>query len=56
MTTAEAYGGFQVRDWIQATAGTYTTAAAILATLTHYSGPEIKPMPPQPSDPLKSDS
>ena len=39
MATAMAYGSSWARDWIWATAGTYTAAAASLDPLTHCAGP-----------------
>ena len=43
MAAPAAYGSSQARDWIWATAMTYTTAAAMLDLLTHCAGPEIEP-------------
>ena len=42
----KAYGSSQARDGIQATAATYTTAAATPDPLTHCTGQGIKPAPP----------
>lgn len=44
------------RAWLQATATSYTTAAAMPNPLTHCAGLRIEPMPPQPPALLQADS
>ena len=56
MATLVAFGSSQARDWIQATAATYATAAATPDPLTHYTRPGIEPAPPQPLESLQLDS
>ena len=52
----EAYGSSQARDWIQATAATYTPAVAMWDPLTHCAGLGIKPTPSQWPEPWQLDS
>ena len=47
MTAPMAYGSSQVKDWIWATALTYTTAMAIPDPLTRCAGQGIEPVPLQ---------
>ena len=56
MVAHMAYGGSQARDWIWATAVTYTETVATLDPLTHWAGPGIEPIPPQQPKLLQSDS
>ena len=51
-----AYGSSQDRDWIFASAATYTAAAAVPDPLTHCTGMGIKPLPPQWPEQLQLDS
>ena len=50
MATPVAHGRSWARDWIWATAVTYTTASAMIDPLTHYTGPwiELPPLQPEP--------
>ena len=57
MAVPTAYGRSQARDWIQATAAIYTTAALVLPDpLTHYAGLGIEPAPLQQPEPLQLDT
>ena len=56
MGTTAAYGSSQAKDWIRATAATYTTAMVTPDPLTHCIGPETEPKPPQLPELLLSDS
>ena len=47
MAAPTAHGSSQAWDWIQATAATYTAAAAMPDALTHFTRPGIKPVLPQ---------
>ena len=51
--TPTAYGSFQARDWIWATAAIQAAAVAILDFLTYCARLGIKPAPPQWSKPLQ---
>ena len=44
MAIPTAYGSSWARDWIWAPADTWTTAAAMLDSLTYYTGLGIEPM------------
>ena len=53
MAASAAYWSFQSRNWIQAAAATYTTAAAMPDPfLIHCSWPGIKRLPPKHSESL----
>ena len=56
MATPMTYGSSQAREFIKATAATYSTAAATPDPLTHYSRSGIKPTPLHRSEPPQSDS
>ena len=56
MAAPAAYGSSWARDWIWATAITYTIAVAMLDPLTYCTRPGIKPVSPQQSEPLPLDS
>ena len=58
MAIPMAYVSSQARDWIQATAVTYTAAVATPDPLMHSAGPGVDPvpLPLQQPETLKSDS
>ena len=56
MATPAPCGSSLARDWIQATAVTYSIPAAAQDPLTHCAGPGIKSVPPQLPELLQLDS
>lgn len=56
MAVPLTYRNSQARGWIQAAAATYSAAEAKPEPLTHWTGPRIKPTPPQTPTLLRADS
>ena len=55
MAALMAYGSSWARDWIQTSVVTYASAVVMPDPLTHFTGPEMEPLPLQ-SELLWSDS
>ena len=56
MAAPTTYGSSQARDWNEASAVTYATAAAMQDPLTPCTKLGIEPTPPQQVEPLQLDS